>query len=97
MTEHTDDVHGRMLEMREQRDAWFARKKREAEEKEREQKRSELEHHLRRRTQEWRDYTDTEPGIEELGDWRKEFMAERAAERDLERELRLAEAEELYP
>jgi hypothetical protein len=97
MTERPEsDVYGHHLEMQRKREEWFAEKKRKAEEEERARKQAALESYLRHRAQEWRDYTGSEPTPEESANWQREFLAERLAEQEVEREVKLAEAEENY-
>jgi hypothetical protein len=68
-----------------------------AEMQERQEKQAQLEAHLRRRGEVWRAHTGSPPGTDLLARWQQEFVEERVAEQELDREVRLAQAiEESY-
>jgi hypothetical protein len=66
------------------------------EEQERQENLAKLESYLRRRGEVWQDHTGSPPGTDLLARWQREFIEERVAEQEAEREMRLAQAIEDY-
>jgi hypothetical protein len=91
------DSYLRHLENEAKLKAWKQQKKAEAEQKEREQKQARLHSYLHRLEREWIDHTGTNAPYDLREQWKREYVAGVAAEQELERELRLAEAAKLYP
>jgi hypothetical protein len=83
-------------ELAERRAAWEAERQAETEEQEREQKQSRLENYLRRRGEDWLDHTGQLPPTYMMETWQAEYVAERGAEEELERELRLSRVEDPF-
>ena len=82
-------------EKAERRQAWEAQKKEEAELRERQFKQARLESWLTSRRQAWLDYTGELPTSTTVEGWKHEYIAERAADEEAERALRLADAEDV--
>ena len=97
MTEQTDP-YAHHLEMSQRRDAWFAEKKRKAEEAERAAKQAELEAYLRRRAEEWEASTGSTDGLSQmLPRWREQFIESKVSQQEAERQRKLDEAAAQYP
>jgi hypothetical protein len=77
------------------RKAWEAQKKAEADQRERQLKQARMEAWLKGRREAWLDHTGSLPPNSTVEGWKGEYIAERAAEEELERELRLAQAEDI--
>ena len=83
--------------LRQQRDAWFAARKLEREQQERQQKQAALERHLHERSQEYLDHTGTPPPTSVMEGWQRQYVDEQARQREAERQARLDEAAAQYP
>jgi hypothetical protein len=93
-----DDSYARRLENDRKLAEWKQRKKAEAEEKEREQKRNALQRYLSERGRQWEDHTGTPPSTRLFELWTEEYMNTVQAESELEREARINESiESNYP
>jgi hypothetical protein len=79
-------------EKAERRAAWEAQRKAENEERERQEARGRMEAWLTNRRQAWLDHTGSLPPAEVITSWRMEFLADRDADAEAERALRLAQA-----
>ena len=88
------DSYADELERQKQLAEWKAQKKREAEERERQQKRAALETHLAERARTYFDHTGTTPSTSLLQRWQEQYADEQAHLVEAEREARRAEAEE---
>ena len=77
------------------RAAWEDERKAEAERREREEKQGRFEAWLKARGQAFLDHTGSLPPTYIMESWRADYVAERAAEQELERERRLAQAEDV--
>ena len=86
------DPYGDMLENQRKLEAWEARKKAEAEQKDREQKRDQLQRHLDARAKAWLDHTGAAPTTAVLERWTAEYLDSLEIEAEAEREARLAAA-----
>jgi hypothetical protein len=87
--------HKKDLEAR--RQAWHEQRRVENEERERQEKQGRMEAFLTSRRQAWLDHTGSLPPAEVITSWRMEYLAERAADEEAERALRLAEAADNAP
>ena len=74
------------------RQAWEEQRQAENEERERQEKQGRMEAFLTTRRQAWLDHTGSLPPADVTTSWRMEYLAERAADEEAERALRLAEA-----
>ena len=92
MTDRQTDPYAHHLEMTQKRDAWFAMKKREAEERERQQKQAQLQRYLSDRGRQWQDHTGVPASTELFEEWTREYVAERQLEAEAELEAQRAEA-----
>jgi hypothetical protein len=79
-------------ELAERRKIWEEQRKAEAEQQARQEKQGRMEAFLTSRRQAWIDHTGSLPPSEVTISWRMEYLAERAADEEAERALRLAEA-----
>ena len=95
LTKDEKDTMEWEAEKRERRHLWEEQKKWEAEEQERQQKQARMEAWLKSRGQAWMDHTGSVPPASMIETWQAEYIAERAAEEELDRELRLAQAEDI--
>ncbi len=94
MTTGRQDSYADELERRKQLDAWKARKRAEAEARDRAQKQADLEAYLKRRADAWVATVGSTEGLnEELPRWRRQYLDTREAEAQAEREAKLAQAE----
>jgi hypothetical protein len=91
-----DDVYGRELQMRQQRQQWERRRAEQREQEKRSAKQAELQRYLSERAREWEASAGTPPPSGVLVDWQKEFVDLQALQHDAERAERLARAEESY-
>jgi hypothetical protein len=82
-------------ELKARRKAWEEQRQAESEERARKEKQARLEVWLTNRRQAWMDHTGSLPPPEVMEAWRMEYIAERAAEEDAERALRLSQAEDI--
>jgi hypothetical protein len=83
-------------ELAERRRAWEEERKAEAEQRERQEKQARLEAWLQSRRQSWMDHTGGGSAPAEVMEaWRMEYIAERAADEEAERALRLSRAEDI--
>jgi hypothetical protein len=92
---HIDEQIKWEMEKAEKRQAWEAQKKAEAEQRERQLKQARMEAWLKGRREAWMDHTGALPPADVMASWRAEYVANVAAEQELERELRLAQAEDI--
>jgi hypothetical protein len=92
MTDH-HDPYQRELQKQRQLGEWKARKKEEAEQREREAKQAELESYLTRRGREWQDTTGTTPPADALAQWQQEYMGQKEEEYQRKRAEKLREVE----
>ena len=92
MADRQTDPYAEYLERQRKLEAWKASRKAEKEQQDRRQKQAALESHLQRRRQEWRDYTGSEPPLDELRRWQQEFVDSAAITAGAELEARRAEA-----
>jgi hypothetical protein len=86
------DPYAHALELRQKRAAWEKEREERRKAKEREQKQRELTAYLKRRGQAWRDHTGTEPPLEELQRWRREYLDEQEFMHQVEREQRIEDS-----
>jgi hypothetical protein len=82
-------------ELAERRKIWEKQRKAETEQRARQEKQGRMEAFLTSRRQAWLDHTGSLPPAEVITSWRMEYLAERAADEEAERALRLAEAEDI--
>ena len=85
--------HKKDLEAR--RQAWDEQRQAENEERERREKQGRMEAFLTSRRQAWLDHTGSLAPAEVITSWRMECLAERAADAEAERALRLSQAEDI--
>ena len=91
------DSYADELERQKQLAEWRAKKKHEAEEKARQQKRAALETHLAERARTYFDHTGTTPPMSVLESWREQYIDAKQREAEAEREARIAKSiEENY-
>jgi len=82
-------------ELKARRQAWEEQRKAENEERARQEKQARFEAWLKARGQAFLDHTGSLPPSYVMEAWRADYVAERAAEQELERERRLAQAEDI--
>ena len=82
-------------ELKARRQAWEEQRKAENEERGRREKQGRMEAFLTSRRQAWLDHTGSLAPPEVVTSWRMEYLAERAADAEAERALRLAEAADI--
>ena len=99
MTDRTTDPYADELEKRQALEQWEARKKAEAEAKDRQQKQATLEHYLQERAGTHLDHTGTPPTTATLERWREEYVDEQARQREAEKQAKLDAAanQDHYP
>ncbi len=90
MTTGADDSYAREQELKEQRARWEQQRKARKEQEERDQKRAELEAHLQRRAKLWSDTTGSPPGTPVLERWTQEFVDNKHAEKQAEKQAKIA-------
>ena len=91
------DSYADELERQKQLAEWRAKKKHEAEEKERQQKRAALETHLAERARTYFDHTGATPSTSLLESWREQYIDAKQHEVEAEREAKIARSiEENY-
>jgi len=79
-------------ELKARRKAWEEQKKAEAEHRARQEKQARMEAWLTNRRQAWIDHTGSLPTADTVEGWKHEYVAERAADEEAERALRLAQS-----
>jgi hypothetical protein len=84
-------------ELAARRKAWEENRKAEAEQRARQERQARMEAWLKSRREAWLDHTGSLPPAEVMTSWRMEYLAERAADEEAERALRLAEAADNAP
>jgi len=77
------------------RQAWEEQRQAENEERERQEKQGRMEAFLTSRRRGWLEHTGSLPPSEVVTSWRMEYLAERAADAEAERALRLSQAEDI--
>jgi hypothetical protein len=82
-------------ELKARRQAWEEQRKAEAEQRQRQEKAGRMEVWLTNRRRAWLDHTGSLPPAEVITSWRMEYLAERAADEEAERALRLSQAEDI--
>ena len=82
-------------ELKARRQAWEEQRQAENEERERQEKQGRMEAFLTNRRQAWLDHTGSLAPAEVITSWRMEYLAERAADAEAERALRLSQAEDI--
>ena len=82
-------------ELKARREAWQAQRQAENEERERQEKQGRMDAFLTSRRRAWLDHTGSLPPAEVIMSWRMEYLAERAADAEAERALRLSQAEDI--
>ena len=82
-------------ELAERRKQWEEQKKAEDEERERQEKQGRMEAFLTSRRRGWLEHTGSLPPSEVVTSWRMDYLAERAADEEAERALRLSQAEDI--
>ena len=85
--------HKKDLEAR--RKAWEEQREAENEERERQEKQGRMEAFLTSRRRAWLDHTGSLAPAEVITSWRMEYLAERAADAEAERALRLSQTEDI--
>ncbi len=99
MAEHQDPWIAQELrreELRERRAQWEQERVVEAEKQEREQKQAALTAYLKRRGEDYLDYTGAAPPQHVLDGWTAQYLAAREAGHDLEHERRVAKANQAH-
>jgi hypothetical protein len=82
-------------ELKARRHAWEEERKAEAEQRERQEKQGRMDAFLASRRQAWLEHTGALAPPEVITSWRMEYLAERAADEEAERALRLSQAEDI--
>lgn len=82
-------------ELKARRKAWEEQRQAENEERARQEARGRMETFLTNRRQAWLDHTGSLPPAEVVTSWRMEYLAERVADEEAERALRLSQAEDV--
>ena len=82
-------------ELRARRQAWEEQRQAEEEERARQEKQGRMQAFLASRRQAWLDYTGELPTSTTVEGWKHVYIAERAADEEAERALRLADAEDV--
>ena len=82
-------------ELKARRQAWEEQRQAENEERVRQEARGRMEAFLTNRRQAWLNHTGSLPPAEVSMSWQMEYLAERAADAEAERALRLAQAEDI--
>jgi hypothetical protein len=82
-------------ELKARRQAWEEQRKAEAEQQARQEKQGRMEAFLTSRRRAWLDHTGSLPPADVMTSWRMEYLAERAADEEAERALRLSAAEDI--
>jgi len=82
-------------ELRARRQAWEEQRQAENEERVRQEARGRMDAWLTNRRRAWLDHTGSLPPAEVVTAWRMEYLAERAADAEAERALRLSQAEDI--
>ena len=96
MTIGQTDPYLDVLEKRRALEQWKAKKKHEAQEAERQQKRAALEAHLAERARTYFEHTGTTPSTSVLESWQQHYIDEQARLTEAEREARRLASEENY-
>ena len=86
--EHQNDLRARRVQ-------WEAEKKAEAEEEARREARGRMQAFLAAKRQSWVDHTGSLPPEDVMTTFQLEYLAERAADEEAERALRLSQAEDI--
>jgi hypothetical protein len=92
---HLEDRVKWEQEKAKRRKAWEAQRKADAEQRERQEKRSRLEAHVKARSEAWRDHTGSEPTTGQVTRWREEYLSQIVAAEEWELEARRAQAEDI--
>jgi hypothetical protein len=82
-------------DLKARRRAWERQRKAEAEQRARQEKQARMEAWLTNRRRSWLDHTGSLPPADVMTSWRMEYLAERAADEEAERALRLSQAEDI--
>jgi hypothetical protein len=82
-------------ELKARRQAWEEKRQAESEQQARQEKQARMEAFLTSRRQAWLDHTGSLPPSDVVTSWRMEYLAERAADEEAERSLRLSAAEDI--
>ena len=86
------DLDKHQKELKARRAAWEAQREADAQEQARQEARGRLDAFLDSRRQAWIAHTGSLPTPDTVENWKHEFVAERLADEEAERALRLAEA-----
>src|SRR5215212_1983269 len=82
-------------ELRARRQAWEEQRQAETEERARQEARGRMDAWLTNRRRAWLDHTGSLPPADVVEGWKAEYIAERVADEEAERALRLSQAEDI--
>jgi hypothetical protein len=93
--EHIQAEMQHQAELKARREQWEEGRKAQSERAARDEKRARLEAHVKARSEAWRDHTGSEPTTGQVTRWREEYVSQIVDEQQLERDFRLAQAEDI--